>query len=107
MAGTTDIFDALYDSLSEARAVIRIGGQVSVPALCSGLERVREFTEQGRGEQIADTVRCKTSDLPATGAAIGDAVEVSVNGGAWIKVRVTSRRDTGGVTAFGVGSVNG
>lgn len=108
---TSAVFDALYRSLAEARAKIRIDGKTEIAqAVCSGIGVSREPTEQGVMRAIDDTVRLKVADLVAAAPGkceIGDTIEVSVNGGEWVKAKIMGRQPTGGVLALTLGAQYG
>lgn len=105
---TAAIFDAMYAAMTEARARIRIDGQAVIEnALCSGIGKMREPTEAGMMHAISDTVRVKAADVPPGKCEIGNTIEVSVNGGAWIKAKITQSNPTGAVLAFTLGAQYG
>ncbi len=106
MSETTAIFNALYASLAEARAQVRIDGKTVIArALSSGIGRTRESSEQGLYGAAVDQVRVLLADVPAGKLALGNEIEVAVNGGAWVKLRIAARKDTGGVVTLTVGDL--
>jgi len=105
---TADVFSAMYTAVPEARAQVRIDGQTVLPrALCSGVEFLRENSDYGQTQATSDIVRVEASAVPPGKLNIGDEIEVSVNGGTWVKVRVVGVKTTGAVYAMTLGAVYG
>ena len=105
---TMQIFNACYKSLPQARSKVRIDGQTVLPrALCSGVEFLRENSDYGQTQATSDIVRVEASAVPPGKLNIGDEIEVSVNGGTWVKVRVVGVKTTGAVYAMTLGAVYG
>lgn len=106
---TVTLYQSVYDSLEEARAVIRIG-DVAVSALCSQLEVSRAYSEQGAVQEVPSEVRFLSSDESAYGRGVvfadGSRIEIARNGdGPFSTYRITGRRVIGGVVALTLGGV--
>lgn len=105
---TAEVFSAMYDAVTEARAQVRIEGKTVLPrALCSGVEFVRENSDYGQTQATSDIVRVEAPAVPPGKLNIGDEIEVSGNGGTWVKVRIVGTKTTGAVYAMTLGAVYG
>ena len=88
MSFETDIFDANYEMLPQARCQLKIGHDEIEQALCSEIEREREDTEQGQYRILTGNIWYKAVDGPSREIKIGDKLQISFDGEDWFTARV-------------------
>ena len=105
-----DTFNAVYNSLTIARCKIRIGRTVIAKALCSGIGKLRENTDEGQFGSIDANVRLLATDEPDDEIKTGTVIEILQNGQdektGWVKARVGGRFPVGGLTRLGLEAAN-
>jgi len=105
-----DTFNAVYNSLVIARCKIRIGRTVIAKALCAGIGKLRENTDEGQVGSIDANVRLLATDEPDGEIKTGTVIEILQNGQdtktGWVKARVGGRFPVGGLTRLGLEAVN-
>lgn len=96
------IFNDLYSHMTEARASVRVGGrEVIEKALCSGIEAIREDTDQGTVAATDIMLRILSADEPSGKMALGERIEVKMDAEtAWRKLRIRGKMPTGGVMRY-------
>jgi hypothetical protein len=109
MPTSTAIFTSLYNSLTEARAVARLG-EVDLRCVCSSIEQVRRSSDFGLDETAPVEVTFLASEEPEDAPfSIGKQITVrrvgeeTTDGTAF---RIRGRRVTGGVVKLMLGGVN-
>jgi hypothetical protein len=99
----TSALDAIYDSLNEAQAKIRIGEYIIERAATSGRMQRREETELGTVNRTEMNVRLNESledeRYPLT---IGRIIEVNHADRGWERVRIAGRKTAGGIIMLDV-----
>jgi hypothetical protein len=93
-------FNAVYTSLSSARAKIRVNKRdVIEQALSSGIGLASQEDDHGTFNVADVTVRCLASaETAAVKLNKGDVVEVMhVPSGVWVPLRISSRKDQAGI----------
>ena len=101
MDALVNAFNAMYSSLTGARARVRIGGRYVIEqVLSSGMDFTHADSDEGLYEHPNMVV--STLDLNETDSVqllLGSVVEVSTvpDDSDWRKVRILRRRDLGGV----------
>ena len=102
MSFETDAFDGIYASIPIARSQIRIGRAVIAKAICSGIDTIRESTDEGQFGGVNALARLLSSDEPDGEIKTGTVIEILRNGQnektGWIKARVGGRAVFGGLT---------
>ena len=107
MSFETEAFDGIYESITIARCQIRIGRTVIAKALCSGIGKLRENTDEGQLGSIDANVRLLATDEPDDEIKTGTVIEILQNGKTeWIKARVGGRFPVGGLTRLALEAVN-
>ena len=105
-----DTFNAVYNSLVIARCKIRIGRTVIAKALCAGIGKLRENTDEGQVGSIDANVPLLATDEPDGEIKTGTVIEILQNGQdtktGWVKARVGGRFPVGGLTRLGLEAVN-
>ena len=96
------IFNDLYDYMTEARASVRVGSRDIVEkALCSGVETIREDTDQGTLAATDIMLRILAADEPSGKMVLGERIEVKMDTDAvWRKMRIRGKMPTGGVMRY-------
>jgi hypothetical protein len=98
MGTQSEIYDAMYAAMPEARCLVKIG-RVEIGGLCAGWNISRESTERGQFGAVETSVWCKAADEPQGEIAIGTVIEVKLaDRTEWMPARVGGRRITGGAT---------
>ena len=92
MSFETDIFDANYEMLPQARCQLKIGHDEIETALCSGIERERIDTDQGQCKILSGDVWYKAVDGPPREIKIGDKLQISFDGDDWLIARVSGNK---------------
>ena len=104
MSFEIEAFNSVYASIVIARCQIRIGRVEIAKALCSGIEIIRENTDEGQFGGMDANVRLLTSDevvavAPDSEIKRGTVIEILQNGKTeWVKTRVGGRFTVGGLT---------
>ena len=96
----TDAFDDLHDAIPSARVQLRINNAVLERGLSSGLDRARQYTDQGGFREIDGTVKFKASDKPQEWPSEieGEKVDLSFDAGStWSTYRIASSRLSAGI----------
>ena len=110
MSFEIDAFNGIYASLTIARCQIRIGRTVIAKALCSGIGKLRENTDEGQYGAIDANVRLLVTDEPGGEIKTGTVIEVLQNGAdentGWVSARVGGRFPIGGLTRLALEAVN-
>ena len=105
-----DTFNAVYNSLTIARCKIRIGRTVIAKALCAGIGKLRENTDEGQLGSIDANARLLSADEPDGEIKTGTVIEILQNGQdektGWVKARVGGRFPVGGLTRLALEAVN-
>ena len=102
MSETTEIFEAMYDALEEARCNLRKGRDVVERALAGGIGLEHQMTEQGTFKGVDLQVHVLGSEVPGRGIEIGDVADVRQPAatGTWQTFRVAGLNVTGGVVTY-------
>jgi len=98
MSMATDIFDACWNELSDARAQVRIDRRdVITKALCTGLDELAAASDEGIAFGVTGVLRYLSADEPRE-VRPGETVELqrAQDGEKWIKARVDQRKEIGG-----------
>ena len=110
MTVATDTFDSIYNTLTIARCQIRIGRTVIATALCSGIGKLRENTDEGQYGAIDANVRLLSADEPDGEIKTGTVIEILMNGAdektGWVSARVGGRFPIGGLTRLALEAAN-
>jgi len=110
MSFETVAFDGIYESLVIARCQIRIGRTVIAKAICSGIGKLRENTDEGQYGAIDANVRLLSTGEPDGEIKPGTVIEVLQNGKdektGWVSARVGGRFPTGGLTRLALEAVH-
>ena len=107
MSFETKAFNSIYASITIARCQIRIGRTVIAKALCAGIGKLRENTDEGQLGSIDANVRLLATDEPDDEIKTGTVIEILQNGKTkWVKARVGGRFPVGGLTRLGLEAVN-
>ena len=98
------IFNDLYSHMTEARASVRVDGRdIIAKALCSGVETIREDTDQGTIPASNIMLRILASDEPHGKMELGDRVEVKMDTETdWRKMRIRGKMATGMVMRYSI-----
>ena len=79
-------------------------------ALCAGIGKLRENTDEGQFGSIDANVRLLATDEPDDEIKTGTVIEILQNGQdektGWVKARVGGRFPVGGLTRLGLEAVN-
>lgn len=96
------IFNDLYEHMTEARASVRVGGrEVIEKALCSGIETIREDTDQGTVAATGIMLRILAANAVSGKMELGDRLEVKMDADTvWRKLRIRGKMPTGGVMRY-------
>ncbi len=99
-----EAFEAIYDSMTEARATLRVGGRETIArCLCSGLPRARVDTDEGQVLTAPTVVRYLKAEESRTEPEVGDTVELQSDAiGDRVRVRVVERLPHGGMVRLTV-----
>jgi len=110
MSFETKAFNSIYASITIARCQIRIGRTVIAKALCAGIGKLRENTDEGQLGSIDANVRLLATDEPDDEIKTGTVIEILQNGQdtktGWVKARVGGRFPVGGLTRLALEAVN-
>ena len=110
MSFETEAFDGIYESLTITRCQIRIGRTVIAKAVCAGIGKLRENTDEGQYGAIDANVRLLSADEPDGEIKTGTVIEILMNGAdektGWVSARVGGRFPIGGLTRLALEAVN-
>lgn len=98
MAIGSIVFEAQWNALAEARAVLRVGKDVVARCLCGSFATARTDTDEGSYEAVTGSVKMLKSDWPKSGKIEGTAVDFMRAGESeWRACRVAGVSETDGV----------
>ena len=84
--------------MPDARAEIRQGRLTMTEALCTGIGKDRQSSDQGQYESIDGLVRVVAADVPARMKLVnGELLDVKPSGGEWQTLRIGGRFEQAGV----------
>jgi hypothetical protein len=102
------VFDAAY-SIADIRAALRCDNRKTTVARCivASIGGSRVATDEGVGITPDVSLRMASTDYPSRGCAMGDIVEVSIDGATWKAYRVEDPPHTSaGMTRLTLGNTN-
>ena len=97
MSDTTETFDAIYNSITDAKWQIAVGRNSIAEVISDGVSRSMFQTSQGIGRGVTGSLRFKLAD-DIDGTAIGDVIQAKPQADtAWQSFRIAGRGAVGGV----------
>jgi len=103
MAFGTTVFNAEWNTLTEARVSLRVGRNDIAKALCGAFDTTRTATEEGIVDTFAASVKILKADWPLKDRPEGKVVELLLSGDTkWKSCRVVGVSETDGVWSLNV-----
>jgi len=107
MTMTKTLFDSAWASLPAARAQVRVDIVVIEKALCTGIARQRENSDEGQVVGAESLVRYLKTPTFDPAVKPGQIIEVDTTGNPqWSRVRVISRKDVEDVVHLETEAIN-